>query len=81
MTGFRKVRLRMTFAVAAQTASAGLLPRTPFENEYLGLVAAAGHMLGARTMAPLAALVRWPAFCVKRRLPVRRFLPLGISFG
>src|ERR1700733_7077990 len=79
MTGFRKMGLSMTLAVAAQTAGAGLLSRMPFENEYLSLVAAPSYVLGTRPMAPLAALVRWPAFRVQRRLPVRRFLPVVLD--
>ena len=79
MTGFRKMGLSMTLAVAAQTAGAGLLSRMPFENEYLSLVAAPSYVLGTRPMAPLAALVRWPAFRVQRRLPVRRFLPVVVD--
>ena len=79
MTGFRKVRLRMAFTVAGQTASAGLLPRSPLKNEYLVLVAAPSHVVGSRPVAPFAALVRWSAFRVKRRLPVRCLFPVVVD--
>jgi hypothetical protein len=78
--GFRKMRLRMILTMAGQTPSACLLSRTTFEHENLGLVASARHVLGARPMATLAALVRWSAFGVKRCLPVRSLFPTVIDF-
>ena len=65
--------------MAGQTASAGFLPRLAFEHEYLGLVAATGHVLGAGTMATFTTLFRRPSFCIQRRLPVRRFLPSVVT--
>jgi hypothetical protein len=49
----REMRLLVSFAMAAKTTRACFLPRLSFEHEYLGLVAAAGHMVGSRSMATL----------------------------
>src|SRR5208282_33995 len=69
----------MTFAVAAQAASAGFLPRLPFEDEYFGFVAATCHVASAGTMAPLATLLRGAAFLIQCGLPVRRLLPCVVN--
>jgi hypothetical protein len=55
--GLGEVRLLVTFAVAGQTPCAGLLPGSPFEHKYLGLVAAARYMVRTRAMAALAPLL------------------------
>ncbi len=76
----RKVRLRMTLAVAAETAGAGLLPRLSLEEEYLRLVAATCDVFGSRTVATFTALMRRAAFRVQGSLPMGRFLPSVVNF-
>jgi hypothetical protein len=78
--GLGKMGLLMTFAMTAQTAGAGLLPRFPLEHEYLGFVAAASYVVGTGTMATLATLLRGATLFVQRGLPVRRFLPGVVDF-
>src|SRR5271170_3735742 len=66
--------------VAGQTTRVDFLRRSTLEHKDLRFVTAARHVVGARTMAALAALVRRPAFCIEGRLPVRRFLPTVVDF-
>jgi hypothetical protein len=62
--GFGEVGLLMSFAVAAQTASASLLARLPLEHEYLAFVAATRHMVRPGTMTALATLFRGAALSI-----------------
>src|ERR1700689_1643458 len=78
--GFGEMRLLVCFAVAGQTASAVFLPRFSFEHEYLGLVAAARHVVGSGAMTTFTALLRRTALRVQCGLPVRRFRPSVINF-
>src|ERR1700677_870392 len=77
---FGEMRLLVCFAVAAQTASASLLPRLPLKHEYFGFVAAARHVVGSGPMATFATLLRGTALHVQCGLPVRRFRPSVINF-
>src|ERR1700691_6776204 len=78
--GFRKMRLRVSFAVATQAAGAGLLPRLPLEHVYFGFVAAARHVVGAGTVTTLTTLLRGTTRLIQCGLPVRRFLPCVVNF-
>lgn len=71
--GFRKMRLGMTLAVAGQAAGAGLLPGMLLEYEYLRLIAAARHVVGARTVTSFTSLLCRTARFVECGLPMRRF--------
>ena len=44
------------------------------EDENLGLIAGAGDVVCARTVASFASLAGWPAFCIESRFPVGSFL-------
>src|SRR5450432_1048958 len=78
--GLRKMRLRMTFSMAAQAAGAGLLPGMLLEYEYLRLIAAARHVVGARTVTSFTSLLCRTARLVESGLPMRRFLPGVVDF-
>jgi hypothetical protein len=55
--GLGEMRLLVRFGVAAQTASASLLPRLSLEYEYLGFVATARHVVRSGTMTTFATLL------------------------
>lgn len=65
--------------MAAQTASAALLPGTSREGEDLGFVATTGNVIRTRTMATLATLMRGAAFRVERRFPMGCFSPIVVE--
>jgi hypothetical protein len=71
----RAVKVRVRSRVTGQALGVHLFGRVLRGIEYLAYVAAARHVVGAGTMAALAALVRRSSFRVEGRLPVRRFLP------
>ena len=66
--------------VATQTAGVDFFRGSILEYEYLGLVAAARHVVGSRTVATFATLMGRSAFRIQRRLPVRRLLPAIVDF-
>src|ERR1022692_1243223 len=72
--------LLMTFAVTAQTASAGFLPRPPLEHEYLRLVAATRHVFRTGTMTALATLLCGATCFIQGGLPMRRLRPSVVNF-
>jgi len=66
--------------VTRQTAGVDFFRRSILEHKDLGFVAATRHVIRARTVAALAALVRRSFFRVEGRLPVRRLLPTVVDF-
>jgi hypothetical protein len=56
VSGGAKMLLLVSLAVALQTAPAGLRPRQTCKADDLGFVAAARHVLGARTVAGFTAV-------------------------
>jgi hypothetical protein len=54
--GLGEMRLFVSFAVAAQTARARLLPRLALENEYLGFITATGYVVRPRDRGNLRNL-------------------------
>jgi hypothetical protein len=76
---FGEMGLLMSFAVAGKAAGTGLLPGVICEDEYLGFVAATLHVLGTRTVAGFATLLRGRRFLVQGGLPVGRFLPTVVN--
>ncbi len=75
----RAVKVRVRSRVTGQALGVNLFGRVLRWIEYLGYVAAAGHMLCAGAMAALAPLMRGAAFNIERCLPVRRFLPIVLE--
>jgi len=76
---FREMGLRMSLAVATQTAGTAGLPRLPREAEYFGFVATPGHVIRSRTVAAFATLIGGATTFVEGRLPVRAFLPAVVN--
>ena len=66
--------------MAGQTTRVDFLRRSILKYKDLGFVAAAGHVIGARTVATFATLFRRTALRVEGRLPVGRFLPTVVDF-
>ena len=77
MRGALEVRMRS--GVASQTARVNFLRGGLLEDEDLGFVTTAGHVIGAWPVAALATLVGGSAFRIKRRLPVRRLRPGAVK--
>src|SRR5580658_10152454 len=74
-----RVHVLRATGVAGQAALVDFLGRMIFEDENLRFVAAAGDVSGSRPMASFASLMRWAAFRIERRLPVRRLFPIVVD--
>src|SRR5579872_168572 len=73
------LEIRVRCRVAGQTTRIDFLRGSVGKRQYFGFVAAARHVIGARSMTALATLMRYVGFLVERRLPVRRFFPFVVE--
>ncbi len=79
MLGVDRVHMLRAAGVAGQAALVDLLGGMILEDEDLSFVAASGDVGSSRAVAAFASLMRWAAFCIERRLPVRRLLPAVVN--
>ena len=79
MLGVDCVHVLRAAGVAGQAALVDFLGGMILEDENLGFVAASGDVGGSRAVAAFASLMRWAAFCIERRFPVRRLLPIVVN--
>src|ERR1700733_11969066 len=79
MLGVDRVHVLRAAGVAGQAAIVDFLGRMILEDENLGFVAASSDVRSSRAMTAFASLMRWPAFRIERRLPVRRLLPIVVN--
>ena len=79
MDGVDGIHVLRATRVACQTAVVHFFRRGFCKPEYFRLIAAARHVVRPRPVTALATLVRRPAFCIQRRLPVRRLGPIVVE--
>ena len=79
MLGVDRVHVLRAAGVAGQAAFVDFLGRMILEDEDLSFVAASGDVGSSGAVAAFASLMRWAAFCIERRLPVRRLLPVVVN--
>src|ERR1700690_2630098 len=79
--GVDGVHVLRAAGVATHTASIDLFGRNILEGKYLAYVAAARHMVGARSVAAFATLLGQATFLVQCGLPVWRLFPGVVDFS
>jgi len=79
MLGVDRVHVLRAAGVAGQAAFVDFLGRMILEDEDLSFVAASGDVSSSGTVTAFASLMRWAAFRVEGRLPVRRLFPIVVN--
>src|SRR3984885_10296488 len=79
MLGVDSVHVLRAAGVAGQAAIVDFLSRMIPEDENFCFVAPSGDVGSSRAVAAFASLMRWAAFRIERRLPVRRLFPTVVN--
>src|ERR1700733_1890551 len=79
MLGVDSVHVLRAAGVAGQAAVIDFLGRMILEDKNLGFVTASSDVLRSRAVTAFASLMRWTAFRIERRLPVRRLFPIVVN--